>query len=281
MPLSILIKLQQKKTIDAFKRAGVYQIPMLWHYFISKKIPTAIEQYNQGIIDTDGFRGQLQACRGLIPINLTAMQFNAAWNAMCEVTDETVQAFNEIKKLEANGIKVYTLSTTSPLHANHITDQYAEKIPGEHFFSFQQGALSEALLAKLLEQIHKEHTDLDEKNRVLFYKDPGPHPYANWGILGKLLSPILAREHAKAVRYVNNLKRTASALGFTLVPYQPENGEPCITQQLPARWHFEMVASNAFTPLLNVKNRQPKENVIPSAGPVTNTVPVRNACGAT
>lgn len=229
LPLSLYVDTKLQRSIDAFAKMGVRKVSMLWNWF---QLNPIFNHYRKGTFDTVGFRKRIGH---LYPqVIQDSKAFDSAWNAMCQVTEVTQAAFDEIRQFDEEEVKVYFFSSTNPLHIEHINK--AGGIPGNHFWSYEHHQLGMGLIKKLLSDIRKENHNLNAKQISFFYQQPGPKPYEKWGFLGWVIAPFARWEHLQKVNYVTALQKLAkSEKSFTLTacePSQPGNIQALVNKAL-------------------------------------------------
>ena len=243
LPLSAYVNTNQSRSIDAFARLGVSKTSMLFQWFalpgpLGKAIdwmrggPSLtyyFEQFNLGKLSIEAFRAELRKkFRPLL--NKSDEEIDAAWNAMCTVTDFTKNAFDESNSLlhyDKDGYQIIYTSNTNPLHATSISAQYNKAIPGETVFSFNKGVNGIKLLEALIKEKRQNHPELSAEDILFIYAPPPAMPYPKLDLLSWLIAPFQSWAAHNGQKYVSNLQKLSKG-NFTLVPNQATATEPNI-----------------------------------------------------
>lgn len=232
LPLSLYVDNYQQRTQAAFRKLGIGKLELIWHFmplptFLEKfrgpSLPFIFDQYRRGEFNTIIFR---QKIREKFPHAIFSnKEFDAAWNAMQEVTDVTKQAFTEAQTLVKRGFKVYIIAGSNPLHIQDIKNKSEQKqLPGINYFSYQQKKLGRDLFTSLLKDIRTKYKDISANDIAYFYT-PATNPFPRLGKLAWLnpFAIIKNFEYFQAQQYVANLKREAASInGFKLICCQPK-----------------------------------------------------------
>lgn len=244
LPLSSYVKTDQNKTMDEFVKLGVPKWEMLLHWFA---FPTFLEPYvqkvrgpsltflfdefNKGNLSADQFRTELRNKFSVLA-NKTDLQIDAAWNAMCIVTDFTKDAFKEVERLhDGKNINIVFTSNTNRLHHNTIVDQYEQKIPGDAVaFSYNAGFNKTG--PQFINDYINLIKDIPDQDIFFVYTPPPALPYPKLGMLNWLAAPFATWAATNGQNYVSKLQNMASAGNFTLVPSQNTKTQPNIAQTL-------------------------------------------------
>lgn len=229
LPVSLVLKNDQSRTVQAFKDLGVGSVALAWHYipfgFLDflrgPSIPSLIEKYRKGELTTAQFRGCI---REKFPnINLPDPAFDQAWNAMQVVTDLTRNACEDAQKLMDEGVQVYWIAGTNELHADALQQKLGHLLPGEKYFSHEKHKLGAPLFQDLLAEIREKHSDVTNDDIAYLYTPPMPDPHPNLGWLSWLINPIKKYQHTQAKNYCDSLQCQAETdNGFTLVKFKPK-----------------------------------------------------------
>lgn len=285
IPLSLYMDNQQQRSIDAFAKLGISKLAILWHWiplpsflerFRGPRLPALFDRYRSGKLTTIQFRN---AIREKFPnTSISDAAFDKAWNAMCQVTNKTKQALDEVKILSQKGIKVYLLSGTNPLHIEHIKHKYGKELPGHHFFSYQDKKLGHDLFTSLLRKIRTENPRILRNDIAFFYTPPGPAPYSYLGIFAWLLAPFKKWFHSQAQKYVAKLQsESTTSKGFKLIPYLFNKTKPNIVKKIAKLGWIDRSKisqkrdhSSSFLPMHSMKRtKAPKSmttKVVPKVG---------------
>jgi hypothetical protein len=232
LPLSLYVNNYQQRTQAAFRNLGIGKWELIWQFmplpsFLEKfrgpSLPAIFDQYRRGEFSTIIFR---QKIREKFPHAIFSnREFDAAWNAMQEVTDVTKQAFTEAQTLVKRGFKVYIIAGSNPLHIQDIKNKSEQKqLPGINYFSFQKKKLGRDLFTSLLKDIRTKYKDISANDIAYFYT-PATNPFPRLGKLAWLnpFAIIKNFEYFQAQQYVANLKKeAASTNGFKLICCQPK-----------------------------------------------------------
>lgn len=244
LPLSSYLKIDQNKSMAEFVKLGVPTWEMLLHWF---KFPSFLEQYvakvrgpsltflfdefNKGNLSATQFRTALRNKFSVLA-NKTDPQIDAAWNAMCIVTDFTMAAFNEVEQLhDGKNINIVFMSNTNRLHHDAITAQYGNKIPGDApALSYDSG------FQKTGPQFIGDYVNLikqiPDQDIFVVYTPPPALPYPKLGMLSWLAAPFATWAASRGQNYVSSLNKMALSGNFTLVPSKQTAAQPNIAQTL-------------------------------------------------
>lgn len=232
LQLSSLVDVKIQRSIDAFVAAGISKFSILWHslplprWLQGGNLPRSIERFEIGDITPGEFRKEVAAIFSSVAI--PSAQFDEAWNAQCEVTSKTLEAFTNIENLEKAGYTVYVISGTNLLHKSHIEKQYGEEIPGIHVFSYEKGRLGKDLIEDFIENtIRIEHSDLEAED-IIWVAKTAEDPHPGFGSLGWLFSPIQKLFFHKSEQEYADLARLQQKTKlFTLIK-QSQNDKPSL-----------------------------------------------------
>ncbi len=240
LSLDTYVNTNQNFAIDAFAKLGISKLSLLYHWidlpgYWGKKLNafrngpsllTLIDEFNQGLLSPTVFKNYL---KNKFPIlnSKSDKEIDAAWNAMCQVTDFTREAFDEATKLhsEENDTFVVFHSNTNLLQRNNIEKQYNNKIPGEPLFSFDYKTTGIDLLKNYVENL-KSKKILPEDILVV-YSPPPAMPYPKLGLLSWVFDPLgswTAYQEQSFVTQLQNLSKN----NFTLVPTKATPTQPKI-----------------------------------------------------
>lgn len=280
IPLGLVVDTNMQRTITEFNKLGVSKASILWHWLPlpnwlekltgrSASLDVYIDSYKNGNITTEQFRKQM---RLIFPqLGTSDEAFDKAWNAMCVVTDVTRQAFEDADKLVASGITVYFLSSTNPLHTDHIRQTYGKVLPGNHYYSYEKRRLGNALQGELLKEIKEKNPDIKDTDIILYFKSPGPQPYPNLGAFSWIYAPFKMLAWHRANQFVNKMiQDNVRNPQLTLVPIPKGEGNDTILASVKsAGWYLDKSEStnsnlnvnlletgNTFTPGQDLHQRQ-------------------------
>lgn len=122
-PLGYLIKPNINKSIKAFSDliANNYYFPSLaikFFLFIDYAYYRTIDNYKLGNINTEEFRSKIAYQLGIEK----STKIDSAWNAMCELSPETLHNIAKIFQLQQKeGYKIVIISATNPLQYNYVS----------------------------------------------------------------------------------------------------------------------------------------------------------------
>lgn len=200
-------------------------MPKFIERFRGPSITSLFTRYRLGDISTQDFKTEMGR---IFPQVLQSQSFEKNWNVQCDVSEFTRKGFQEIRALQKKGIDVYLLSGTNALHIEHI-EKEAGAIPGKRFFSFEQHKLEKDLFLALLDDIHKKHPSIHQKDILLFYTQPQA-PTFQWNIFSWLIAKWFYRQ---AQGYVRALTAQATqSKRFELFQFSPKKESPNIVEQL-------------------------------------------------
>lgn len=245
LPLSSYLKIDQNIAMAEFAKLGVPKWEMLLHWF---SFPSFLEQFvekargpsltflfeelNKSNLTPDQFRTALRNKFSVL-VNKTDLQIDAAWNAMCVVTDFTKAAFEEVKNLhDGKNINIAFMSNTNKLHHDAIVAQYGQEIPGDApALSYNSG------LHRTGPQFINDYIDsikdmIPDQEVFVVYTPPPALPYPKLGMLNWLAAPLATWAATNGQNYVSKLNTMASLGKFTLVPSQNTKTQPNIAQTL-------------------------------------------------
>lgn len=217
--LSQFIKIEPMKTIAAFEAMGVNKYAMLFSlWWPWSGLNTAIESYRLGHIDTETFKKEVGV---LFPQTENHPDFEAAWNAMCDVSDNTI--LHAIDAQLENNTQVYLISSTNPLHFEHIQQAYGEKREGiTAIVSYEEQVTGKNLVSAVLNQIHETHPQIPNHEIEIFYQPVPDLPYPNLGVLNWLIAPVETWFHHQKEQYISAIESITSQEGINFTAYIPE-----------------------------------------------------------
>jgi hypothetical protein len=245
LPLSSYVNINQSRAIRAFSQLGVSKWSILYHWislpgYLGEKLnelrgdslPTVFDWFNEGQLSPLEFRTALKR-RFRALENKSDEQINAAWNAMCTVTDYSRDAFRQVSQLhDGENIKVVFHSNTNPLHLETIQNRFGQTIPGNHCFSFVRNKTGISLLTDYIEELNRMYPgQISPKDIIFVYSPPPAMPYPRFGLFSWIFAPFQSWAASKAQSYVNQLERL-SENNFTLVPNQATKSEPNILKSV-------------------------------------------------
>lgn len=266
--LSSYVRTDQNKAMAEFVKLGVPKWEMLLHWFTfpsfleswvmrarGPSLEFLFDELNKSNISVDQFRAHLRNKFSSLT-NKTDLQIDAAWNAMCVVTDFTMAAFDEVAQLhDAKNINIVFMSNTNRLHHDAITAQYGNKIPGdEPAFSHISG------LKKTGPQFINDYINLikeiPDQDIFVVYTPPPALSYPKLGALNWLVAPLATWAASKGQNYVSKLQTMASSGQFTLVSSQQTAAQPNIGQTL--RPHVEEEFKTTKQPEFELTSKTPQ-----------------------
>lgn len=128
MSLGQLVNSDTSKSINAFSAllptGSFYSYFGTWWIKLSLLIDKiwykTIDNYKLGNIKTEDFRKQISKQLGIKP---TDEQFDAAWNAMSVISEETSTDIVDLIRTQKNCFNISIISATNELHIDYITSE--------------------------------------------------------------------------------------------------------------------------------------------------------------
>lgn len=251
IPISIYMNNNQLLTKAEFLKLGVSAWSLYLHFlplpgFLAKwrgpSLPNLFDQYRRGEVTTDEFRNNI---RNVFPgTTISDADFDAAWNAMQNVTALTKNAFAEATSLIQQGFDVRFIAGTNELHkADILRKAGMDSFPGITYFSHEKKLLGNDLFSALIKEVRQQHPTIRKEDIAYFYSEP-QDPYPRLGRLAWLANPLKKFKYEQDKKYVANLKKEATTLGFTLVASKPEDSQNGIKSALAKLgWHIDMAVN--------------------------------------